>query len=194
MKPDPISAAILAGGKNTRFGGLNKARVVVEGSMIIERMLSEIESLFREIIIVTNSPEEFAEYRRVIVTGDIFPGKGPAGGLHAALKTAGNDRVFLFACDMPFINESIIHEIAEYSLRCEAGAVVPEHCGKYEPLHAVYHKNTLPLLEKMLRSDSGFSMMELLGKINTKYYTLPDSDKLKKAFLNINSPDDVHAL
>ena len=57
-----ISGAILAGGAASRFNGRMKSKIIIDGETIISRIISVIRDIFDEIIIVTNNPEEFADF------------------------------------------------------------------------------------------------------------------------------------
>ncbi len=47
---------ILAGGKNTRFSGTNKALMPIGGKRIFDRIYDVLCNLFQDIILVTNDP------------------------------------------------------------------------------------------------------------------------------------------
>jgi Molybdopterin-guanine dinucleotide biosynthesis protein A len=83
-----ISAAILAGGRARRFGGADKASLVVGGARIIERQLAALAAVTDDVRIVSNDPARYAALG-VRVIPDQIAGAGPLGGLHAALVDAG---------------------------------------------------------------------------------------------------------
>ena len=56
-----ISGVILAGGANKRFNGIIKAKIIIDGNTIISRIIEIFSEIFDEIIIVTNTPEEFKD-------------------------------------------------------------------------------------------------------------------------------------
>lgn len=110
-----ISGVILAGGTNTRFGGRIKAKTDIGGKTIISRIIDSISVIFDEIIIVTNTPSEYIEYQNVKLTADTFLKIGPLGGIHAAIKASSKKSVFVFAGDMPLLDNNLITEqIAAY--------------------------------------------------------------------------------
>ena len=94
-----VSAAILAGGANKRFNGKTKANIQISGVRIIARTVKILHDIFDDIIIVTNTPEEFKGYSHFNLVPDEIKNVGPLGGIHAALKAAKNDAVFVFASD-----------------------------------------------------------------------------------------------
>jgi molybdenum cofactor guanylyltransferase len=141
------SAAILVGGKATRFGGRDKSALVVEGRSIFERQVTELSNVVEDIMIVgaaAAAPDLRAPHAgRPPVRGiaDIVPGCGPLGGLHAALSAAQADHVFVVACDMPYVNAALVDYL--FSLAGEGAIVVPETDRGYHPLCAVYARACL---------------------------------------------------
>lgn len=143
-----VAGIILAGGESSRMGS-NKALLKVNGERMVETAYRCLTGIFDEILLVTNTPEvyEFIPCRKV---ADIYPGMGPLGGIHAALFNCAAERAFITACDMPGLNPRLIRELN--CMHVGADVVIPETVGGLEPLHAVYTKNCLPNIEKMLRA------------------------------------------
>ena len=103
-----ISGVVLAGGANSRFGGRNKAKTLIGGGQIILRILYTLRQIFDEIIIVTNTPDEYGQLEGVKIARDHFLKVGPLGGIHASMKVSSKEAVFIFAGDMPFLNRDLI--------------------------------------------------------------------------------------
>jgi molybdopterin-guanine dinucleotide biosynthesis protein A len=80
-----VSAVILAGGANKRFNGKTKANIQISGVRIIARTIKVLHDLFEDIIIVTNTPDEFKGYKHYTLVPDEIKNVGPLGGIHAAL-------------------------------------------------------------------------------------------------------------
>lgn len=186
-----ISGVILAGGANSRFNGIVKANLVIGGRTIISRQSALLSEIFREVIIVTNTPEEFKEYTHFRIVADVIQNKGPLGGIHAALKASSGEAVFVFAGDMPLINKEIIsRQMIDYTdNHCEI--LIPEICDNIEPLHAVYNSCVLPTLEKYLSDNSNFAIREFVRIMDVRYLKLECCEEYTKAFSNINTTEDL---
>ena len=183
------SAVILAGGENTRMP-LLKAFIEVDGQSIIERNLNILDQLFKEVSIVTNQPELYT-YLGVPMLGDIYNTRGPMTGIVTALLSASNHWVFVSACDMPYIHKSVINYMALQ--RKGVDAVVPVVKGKTEPLFALYSKQMLSSMEKVLLS-SCKSLRDFLNSKRVKYITTAEVKKFDPevlSFINLNTPRDL---
>ena len=115
-----MTGIILAGGKASRLGGINKAFIEIGGERLIDRTMRVYRALFEEIIISTNSPLEYLEFDARIVT-DIHRGKGPLGGIHAGLLHATCEHAFVSACDMPYLSEAFIGHMMAQADRLRPG-------------------------------------------------------------------------
>ena len=103
MKPGNknITGVILAGGRAERMSGKDKALLQVQGQRIIDRLIAQLRLITDDIIISSNSEEDYGlDYP---VYKDIYTGKGPIGGIHSALSYSSSNMVFFFF----LINDSV---------------------------------------------------------------------------------------
>lgn len=157
---EPLSVLVLAGGRSTRMGQ-DKAWLEFDGVPLVELVATRLLPLAAEILFSTNEPERFAELLvrlpvRAVAVPDQFPGAGPLAGLHAGLSAATSPIVLTVATDMPFVSKRLV-EMMLANCR-DADAVVPVvtpagfDAPQPEPLHALYRKSCLPLVESALRA------------------------------------------
>jgi len=182
-----ISAAILAGGENKRFDGVIKSNIIIGGSSIINRIINAISDIFSEIIIVTNTPDEFHICSNCRVVGDQYKKVGPLGGIHSAIKASTKKSVFVFAGDMPFVDKEIIMSQIEYFSSCNSEVLIPSVRGLDEPLHAIYSKSIYSKLDEYLASSTKLAIKDFLRIVKVSYMRLEDSEKTKRAFTNVNT-------
>jgi len=187
-----IAGAILAGGESLRMGR-NKALLTLDGERIIENVYHRLTGLFAELLVVTNSPETY-DFIPCGKVADVYPGMGPLAGIHAALSNCNADRVFVVGCDMPFLNLSIIKELC--SMPDDLDVVLAETPGGLEPLHAVYSKRCLPMMQRILEQGEcrirAFFSMARIQLVPRHRLAILDPDFA--SFRNINTPEDYRRL
>jgi molybdenum cofactor guanylyltransferase len=215
-----VSAAILAGGRATRFGGCDKSTLVVDGRSILDHQLAELSSFTDDVMIVGDSqdgarafsasarePHERAavdaskRLRReggqasgVRTIRDSVPGCGPLGGLHAALTAAREDAVFVVACDMPYVTAAF----AEYLLSLAGGVdvVVPWTERGYHPLCAVYARACLEPAAARL-AERRLALRELVAAMRTRVVTEEEMSRFgapSRLLANVNTPAEYARL
>jgi molybdopterin-guanine dinucleotide biosynthesis protein A len=186
-----ISAAILAGGHARRFGGADKASLVVGGARIIERQLAALASVADDIRIVSNDPPRYAALG-VRVIQDQIRDAGPLGGLHAALVDATHPGVIVLACDLPFVTTALLETLAnEFGAGAEIDAVVPRSARGLEPLCAVYATRLADVARR--RIDAG--ELDVRGLLQDVRVSELPAERLApfddaSLFLNVNTPHD----
>jgi molybdopterin-guanine dinucleotide biosynthesis protein A len=187
-----IACAIMAGGKNTRMNGINKAFIKVDNVPIIQRTICTLKELFNEIFLVTSDMGDFKIYGKdVFIISDIIKGIGPLAGIHAALSHTTKEAVFSVACDMPFLNVDVIRGIILQFSKTQCDAVIPR-IGKYiEPLHAIYQSKLKNNIQVYVKNSINYSIRGLLETVNVHYWDVDDTPYYHKAFININNPKDI---
>lgn len=132
------TGVILAGGGATRFGGLPKGLELVGGRRIIDRVADALRDATDELLVVANDARAPDWLPGVRVAGDLRPGEGSLGGLHAALAHA-RGAVIVVAWDMPFVSTALLRRLRALG---ESGfdAALPESGSKrgVEPMCAWY--------------------------------------------------------
>ncbi len=141
-----VTGIILAGGKSSRMGK-DKALIKYGDETFMSNSLKKLNELFDETIVVADNVGKY-NIKNVKIINDIYPGKGPMGGIHAALKAAGNDWIFVIPCDMPIWEPYLAEEILKH--RLDNDIVVPLFNNRKEPLFALYKKTCIPKIEECL--------------------------------------------
>ncbi len=181
------TAAILAGGKNIRMDGQKKYLMPFQGQTLLTRMITKLSPLFSDIIIVSNDdPSMFAEYSVSSIVADFYPGKGPLAGIHAALCNANDRPVFVFACDYPMLDASLIQSQCDAFVMKSMDALVPRHPQGFEPLHAIYSQACTEVANQLLTERPNVRILDMLNIVRTQYLDMV----YQSAFNNFNTPED----
>jgi molybdopterin-guanine dinucleotide biosynthesis protein A len=181
-----MTGIVLAGGENKRMG-VDKAFLTVAGMPMIEHVLRALRPVVRQIIIVTNSPERYSAYDAGVVT-DRLDQRGPLTGIYSGICSSDSEYNVVVACDMPFLNVKLLSYLMELAPGYDA--VVPGEGERIEPLHAVYSKRLLPVIEERMRCDER-RMQGIFGRANVRYVTEKEIslfDPERRSFINLNTP------
>lgn len=187
-----VSAVILAGGESRRMGS-DKSLLPWHGGRFIEHIHRLLDELFDEVIIVTNSPGLYDSIpcRK---EPDIYYKQGSLAGIHSGLCHARNERIFVVACDMPFLSEEVIRALCACDRQAEV--VIPRSEWGLEPLHACYAKSCLPAIEAVLDAGKkrivGFFPEVRVVEVAAAEFQKIDPEGL--SFRNINTPEEYFAL
>jgi len=181
-----MTGIILAGGENKRMG-VDKAFLTVAGIPLIEHVLGVLGAVVQQIIIVTNSPERYRTYDARIVT-DRLDLRGPLTGMYSGLFSSESEYNVVVACDMPFLNAGLLSFMMELAPGYDA--VVPGVGELTEPLHAVYSKKLLPVIEERIGKNER-RIQGIFVKANVRYVTekeISRFDPERRSFINLNTP------
>ncbi len=163
------------------------------GIPLIERVVSRLAVFQSEINIVTTGQSSFRadfNYPRLNMLSDLYPNGGSAGGIYTGLSFSHSFHNIVVACDMPFLNT----ELLKYMIKIQEGydLVVFRNQSFFEPLHAIYSKNCLPYLEKIIHNN--LRIIELVKYVKVRYLSLAEIESFDSkhlSFFNINTELDL---
>jgi len=161
-----VTAIILAGGKNTRMGGIDKSMMPLKGVPMIQYIAAQLEPHFSEILIGADDSEKYGFLGKRVIQ-DELKGLGPLMGIYSCLLSSGNDLNFITACDIPDIRIDFIANMLDLS--AGADIVIPVNGNdEYEPLHAIYRKSVIPSALHLL-NEKKLKISGLFGMVETKF-------------------------
>jgi molybdopterin-guanine dinucleotide biosynthesis protein A len=162
-EPLAFDAIVLAGGRGTRLGGIDKAMITIGASTTLSRALDAVRGA--DVVVVcgperagVRRPSETAEPLRWVQESP--PGGGPVAALAAALPELGNPLVAVLACDLPFITAAAVEQLVAGAVG--DGAVLCDSGGRRQPLCAVYARDALRVAMERIGEPAGASMRALL--------------------------------
>ncbi len=186
---NPVSSIVLAGGESSRLGR-DKAFLEAKGQFLIEIILERLRQLSQEVIIVANEPDRFEEFGATLVS-DVYPGKGALGGVYSGVKRASNCHSLVVACDMPFLDLSLLRYMQTLAARYDV--VIPRIGDLTEALHAIYAKDCLPFMEEQMRQGD-LTIIHFFPHVRVRYVEQPEIevfDAQHLSFFNINTEADL---
>ena len=184
-----LTAAIIAGGRAQRLGGLDKSDLVIGGRRIIDRQVSVLGHVAEHILIVSSDHHRFRS-AGLRVCEDLILGTGPLGGLYTALVRSPTERTMVVACDLPFLTVAFLRHIATRARG--ADAAIPRSAAGPQPLCAVYDRTCVEPIRARLECGelrvSGLSDAIRVNEIGPP--EIAPFDPNGALLFNVNTPDD----
>jgi molybdopterin-guanine dinucleotide biosynthesis protein A len=189
--PD-VAAFILAGGKSTRMGA-DKAFVALDGRTLLARALDLARSVTHDVRIVGEAAK-FAVFAPVVE--DVFPGCGPLGGIHAALRASQVELNLILAVDMPFVPPALLPFLITRARNSTAMVTVARAGGGWQPLCGVYRRGFAEVADKALREgrykidalfDEGRTLAIGEGELEAAGFSA-------SVFRNVNTREELEAV
>jgi molybdopterin-guanine dinucleotide biosynthesis protein A len=188
---EAVTPVVLAGGRGTRLGGVNKALLEISGRRVIDRLLAALRPLAAGDIVIVNNDGSLAGLPGTVLVPDVDPGAGALVGLYSGLRAVRTPLATATACDMPFVSTDLLRALL--ALAPGHDAVVPVLEDQPEPLHAVYRVSCLPAIEAALAAGRK-RLIAFYDAVAVRYVgeaELQQWDPDLRSFLNINRPEDL---
>jgi molybdopterin-guanine dinucleotide biosynthesis protein A len=174
--------------------GRVKALERINTQSLLERTADCLSTVSRELFVIT-SQEQFslitAAQLKVKVIVDIYPGKGALGGIYTGLASVDSFYSLVVACDMPFLNHDLLRYLIDSAPNFDV--VVPRIDGLPEPLHAVYSRECLTSIKKLIDKNE-MRILPLFDLVKTRYVgkdEIAKFDPKRLSFFNVNTLDDL---
>ena len=184
-----LAAFVLAGGKSTRMGR-DKAFVEFDGKALLLRSLELVRTVAPNAGIVGDR-EKFSSFGPVIE--DVYPERGPLGGIHAALANSKAEFNLMLAVDLPFVEPRFLEYLIAQACACGATVTVPRVDGGWQPLCAVYRREFAAVAEQALMA--GNNKIDLIfPKVEIRVIDETELSKLGVSgsmFRNLNTPEEL---
>lgn len=184
--PFDFTVVVLCGGESSRMK-TDKGLVSFNGRPLILNILDIVEGITDKVILIAND-------KRYVKFGfpcysDIYPGKGPMGGIYTGLNYSETKKNLVLSCDMPFMTTEFLSALVENA--GDEEILVPVHDGVTEPLAAVYDLTCKIILHQNI-IDGKLKLRDCLQEQKTRLFEVkkfyPKGDRI---FTNINTPEEL---
>ncbi len=172
--------------------GQDKALLPFLSKPLITRVISRVADLADEVLVTTNTPENYG-FLDLPLVSDVYPGRGALGGLYTALNAASQPFVGVVACDMPFVNPDLLKAELDLLVQTGCDAAIPQVGEGTEPFHAVYRRDAcLPAIRAALHAEK-WRVNSWFADVNMRYLSpeeILEHDPHQLAFWNVNTPEE----
>ena len=191
MTPPKITALILAGGRGSRMGSVDKGLQLFKGMPMVAHVLERISPQVDEVIINANrSIEQYAAFGHRVVPDAIDGFAGPLAGLHVGMTQATTTLLATVPCDSPFLPLDLVTRLHTAMELGNVDLAVAKTYDQAHPVFCLVKRDLEPHLREFLASGQ--------RKIDKWYATLRVVEvqfgDQESAFANINTEAELREL
>ena len=181
-----VTGIVLAGGKGSRMGGVDKGLQPLRGKPMVEWVLARFTPQVSEIIINANqNVQVYAKYEHRVVSDQIGGFAGPLAGLQAGLNAAKHPLVVTVPCDSPFLPPDLVSRLI--GNLGENDLAVAKTGDQAHPVFALMKREVRESLEAFLAS-GGRKIDAWYAALKVVEVTFDDE---ADAFRNINTREEL---
>ena len=183
-----ITGLILAGGRGSRMGSVDKGLQPFKGTPMVAHVLARFQPQVDEILINANrSIDEYSAFGYRVIADAIDGYAGPLAGLHIGMTHANHPLVATVPCDSPFLPLDLIARLSNALQEANAELAVAKTFDQPHPVFCLVKTTLAPHLQAFLQSGQ--------RKIDKWYATLNvvevAFDDEEAAFSNINTVEEL---
>ena len=183
-----VSSIILAGGRATRMGGVDKGLVVLQQEALTAHVIARLKSQVDEIFISANREiETYKTFGYPVLQDANADFIGPLAGFFLGLQNAQYDYVLTVPCDSPLLPLDLAERLLSGMSASGANITVASSDENSHPVFCLMKKSMLPSLlayiERGERKVSAWQKSQQLVEV--------DFSDCSEAFANLNTFDDL---
>ncbi|MEO2117897.1 MAG: molybdenum cofactor guanylyltransferase [Methanocaldococcus sp.] len=196
-----IAGIILSGGKGERIGGKKPFRVF-NGKYLINYPSDVLKSLdipfvtvFAKNSIDLEMERKYLTKYKCLISFDLIEDKGPLMGILCGMRALNAKWFVVLPCDCPYITKDALKKLIKHIGIAEKNnnlCIIPKHENGYiEPLFALYKRDALSILNKIIMEDKNLSIRYFISYLNPLYIKTEELDRSKRIFRNINTIEEL---
>jgi molybdopterin-guanine dinucleotide biosynthesis protein A len=183
-----VDGVILAAGRSSRMGSVNKVQSLLAGRTLLEHAVTKLTPQVDRLMV--NGDKNLCGDGAIADHLEGF--KGPLVGLYSALlsdKLSSAQYLMMAPCDGPFIPENLVAALYREISATDADIACVRYQGFAQPTFSLWHKRVTPVVEQALLVKKNGGFKPLLEGLNSVYLDWPE--QVINPFFNINTQDDL---
>jgi molybdopterin-guanine dinucleotide biosynthesis protein A len=192
---EDLCAVIMTGGKSSRMGGGIKSFKKFNNKTIFDRIYKILNNQINNIIINTNSEEEyFKKYNKTIIKDKIKGHLGPLAGIHASLNWINKNMpkinwLISVPSDTPFLPKDLISRLYLKAKENNKQIVLAKSNKNIHPVIGIWNINLLESLEyNLLNGERKIIVWAKNHEVDFEEFFEENYDP----FFNINYKEDLN--
>lgn len=189
-----FNAAVLAGGRSSRLGGVPKSSLILAGSSLLDITCAAVSGARRTVVVGPEPGPERSAGPLTDYVRESPPFGGPAAAVAAAVghfNSTAEPWLLVVACDMPRVAVAVRHLLEAVS-QDPSVSVLAHDGGRDQPLAALYRSSELASAVEAANASGGvanISMRSLLATVQWRAVQVP-----RGSTTDVDTWDDAQSL
>jgi len=184
---EAITAVVLAGGRGSRMGGVDKGLVMLTGRPMVEHVVERLRPQVGALLINANrNVDRYARLGFPVVEDRQGGFLGPLAGMASGLAAATTAYVITAPCDTPVIGNDLVERLADALARNDADIAVAHDGARTHPVFLLLRRDLLEDLNGFLES-GGRKIDQWFARHRV---ATADFSDCPQAFVNINDANE----
>lgn len=184
---DNITGLILAGGRGTRMGGLDKGLILLDGRPMVEYAISRLRPQVANIVISANrNQDRYRKFGHQVVSDMLEDYPGPLAGIAAALPAMSTDYAVTVPCDTPLLSDELVARLWRAMQKENTDLAVAHDGWRIQPGFMLMKRT----LHADLTSFLAAGERKVERWIEHHRFTVASFGGYTENFANVNDPDD----
>ncbi|MDG1640475.1 molybdenum cofactor guanylyltransferase MobA [Klebsiella huaxiensis] len=189
MQGRVITGVVLAGGRATRMGGIDKGLQQLNGKALWRHVADSLETQVTNLVISANrNLDSWQGSGYPIITDSLNDFPGPLAGMLSVMQQIESEWFLFCPCDTPFIPSFLAERLIQQK---KSSPAVWVHDGERDhPAIALVNQEVIAELEIYLAGGER-RVMVFMRKIGGHSVDFSD---VKSAFINVNTLNDLQSM
>jgi molybdopterin-guanine dinucleotide biosynthesis protein A len=189
MQSKVITGVVLAGGRGTRMGGLDKGLQLLNGKALWRHVADTLQPQVTKLVISANrNLDRWQSSGYPIITDSLNNFPGPLAGMLSVMHLVEGEWFLFCPCDTPFIPSFLAARLIQQ--KKSSPAVWVNDGERDHPAIALVSREVISELETSLVAGER-RVMVFMRKIGGHSVDFSD---VKSAFINVNTLDDLQSM
>ena len=182
-----ISGVILAGGRGSRMGGMDKGLVALKGRPMVAHVIERLRPQVGELLINANrNTEHYATFGFPVVPDYREGYLGPLAGIASGLAAAATSYVVTVPCDSPLVGADLVARLARALVQNQADLAVAHDGERAHPVFLLLRRSLFDDLTAFI--ETGGRKIDRWFECHRVAYA--DFRDTPEAFVNVNDQEE----
>ena len=184
---EQITGLILAGGRGSRMGSVDKGLQALDGRPLFMHALERLEPQVGTVLISANRhADRYGASGRTVVADLVDDHAGPLAGLQAGLATSTSAFLVVVPCDAPFFPRELVALLGAVFVDADIDAAVACTAERVHPVFCMMRATVRPDLDAFLDA-GGRSVGAWVRGLRSRTVSFGD----ESSFRNVNTIEEL---